>query len=306
MLFGGWTFEHALAAAVSEEKNTTNPRAPAANLQIFPPNNGTNAGNSYQTLGGTSEANRQQSTNTWKGVFNVSSYTQYFDVDEDNVLNRLMSSLNPLSGDFFSKIDANPHLYGLVWVSTTLVFVISSLGNCATYLMHKRSDSSSSWRFDVSYVNVAACSVYGYALLVPLGFYFLLQYLGSSASLIHFWCLWGYSFFVLTLSSFLLVIPVEFLRWTITILAGVSSASFIAVNLKMHIQSNDLTVVLAAAFVLQMGLTIFIKICGLRSCDAKRVLDGQNRENLQGSVERYCKLSLLLFMVLRTTYASDL
>lgn len=56
------------------------------------------------------EANGQQSANTWKGVFSVSSYTQYFNVDEDIVMNRLMSSLNPLSGDFFSKIDANPDL----------------------------------------------------------------------------------------------------------------------------------------------------------------------------------------------------
>ncbi|OIT19264.1 PREDICTED: protein YIPF1 homolog [Nicotiana attenuata] len=126
--------------------------------------------------------------------------------------------------------------------------------------MHKRSDSSSSWSFDVNYVNVAAGSVYGYALLVPMGFYFLLQYLGSSASLIRFWCLWGYSLFVLTLSSFLLVIPIEFLRWTITLLAGAASASFVAANLKMYIQSNDLTIVLVAAFVLQMGLTIFIKM----------------------------------------------
>lgn len=247
-------------AVVIEEKSTTNPQAPAANLQIFPPNSGASTGSGYQTLGGTSEANGQQSANTWKGVFSVSSYTQYFNVDEDIVMNRLMSSLNPLSGDFFSKIDANPDLYGLVWVSATLIFVISSLGNCATYLMHKRSDSSSSWSFDVNYVNVAASSVYGYALLVPMGFYFLLQYLGSSASLIRFWCLWGYSLFVLTLSSFLLVIPIEFLRWTITLLAGAASASFVAANLKMYIQSNDLTIVLVAAFVLQMGLTIFIKM----------------------------------------------
>jgi hypothetical protein len=35
---------------------------------------------------------------------------QYFNVDTDIVVNRLMSSFYPIGGDFFSKIDANPDL----------------------------------------------------------------------------------------------------------------------------------------------------------------------------------------------------
>lgn len=91
--------------------------------------------------------------------------------------------------------------YGLVWISTTLMFVIAALGNCSTYLMDKRSDSSTSWSFDVNYVNVAACTVYGYAVIVPLAFYFLLQYLGPKPRLISFWCMWGYSLFIFIPSS---------------------------------------------------------------------------------------------------------
>lgn len=56
------------------------------------------------------EGFEQQPANNWKGVFNISSYTQYFNVDTDIVLNRLLSSLHPTSGDFFDKIDANPDL----------------------------------------------------------------------------------------------------------------------------------------------------------------------------------------------------
>ncbi|KAF8395171.1 hypothetical protein HHK36_019112 [Tetracentron sinense] len=224
-----------------------------------------------------------------------------------------MSSLYPNGGEFFRKIDANPDLYGLIWISTTLVFVIASLGNCATYLMRKRSDHNTSWSFDVSYINVAACAVYGYALVVPVTFYFLLQYLGSNASLVRFWCMWGYSLFVFILSSvsitflegsqlrgfnplrsqcrsggldlveggfepgndgpsrylthlatinfqFLLVIPVEFLRWIIIILTGAASACFVALNIKSYIEGSDLTVVVVASFFLQMALALFIKI----------------------------------------------
>lgn len=254
-------------AVVTEgnKTTTTSYEAPQANLQIFPPN-GVGGGRGYHTLGSPSAnhaegVEQMSSTNNWKGVFNISSYTQYFNVDTDIVLNRLMSSLYPINGDFFSKIEANPDLYGLVWITTTLVFVIASLGNCGTYLMNKHSDSSTSWSFDVSYISLAACSIYGYAVVVPLGFYFLLQYLGSNASLVRFWCMWGYSFFILVLSSFLLVIPVEFLRWIIIIITGGASATFVALNLRSHIEgNNDLTMVLVAAFILQMGLALFIKM----------------------------------------------
>lgn len=70
----------------------------------------------YLYLSLLAEGFEQQPANGWKGVFNISSYTQYFNVDTDIVLNRLMSSLYPIGGDFFSKIDANPDLWVLIFI----------------------------------------------------------------------------------------------------------------------------------------------------------------------------------------------
>ncbi|CAI0411175.1 unnamed protein product [Linum tenue] len=257
-------------AVVTEEKSPKNYEVPEASMQTFPPSSngrgggvGSSSNNNnkgYQTMGAPTDGVEQQGPpNTWKGVFSVSSYVQYFNVDTDIVVNRLMSSFYPIGGDFFSKIDANPDLYGLVWISTTLVFLLSALGNCATYLMLKHTDSSASWNFDVGYVNAAAVSIYSYAIVVPLGFYFLLQYLGSTASLIRFWCMWGYSLFIFVPCSVLLVIPVEFLRWLIILGAGADSACFVTANLKTYVGGGDLTIVLAASFLLQLALAIFIK-----------------------------------------------
>ncbi|KAJ8766070.1 hypothetical protein K2173_020586 [Erythroxylum novogranatense] len=249
-------------AVVAEENSPKTYQVPEANMQTFPPNSGSGGGNSrgYQTLSTPEEGFEQQQPSNWKGVFSISSYMQYFNVDTDIVVSRLMSSFYPIGGDFFSKIDANPDLYGLVWISTTLVFVLASFGNCATYLIQKNTDNSASWSFDVGYVNVAACSIYGYAIAVPLAFYFLLQYLGSNASLIQFWCMWGYSIFIFVLSSFLMVIPVEILRWITILGAGVDSAFFVTSNLKSYAEGSDLTVVLVASFCLQLALAIFIKV----------------------------------------------
>ncbi|KAF7816392.1 protein YIPF1-like protein isoform X1 [Senna tora] len=251
-------------AVIADEKNTTNNAVlhavPEANMQIFPPNNGGDRGRGYQTLESPTETFEQQPTNNWSGVFSISSYTQYFNVDTDLVLNRLISSMNPAAGDFFTKIDANPDLYGLIWISTTLVFVLAALGNLATYLMQKRTDKSTSWSFDVSYVNAAACSIYGYAIVVPLAYYFLLHYLGATSSLIRFWCMWGYSLAIFIPTSFLLLIPVEALRWIIILLVGAASASFVALNLKSYIEGSDVSVMTVAAFFLQIALAIFIKV----------------------------------------------
>ncbi|KAJ1400973.1 Yip1 domain [Sesbania bispinosa] len=291
-------------AVITEEDNNTTKHVdvvPGANMQIFPPTNGGDRGRGYQTLSSPTEAFEQQPTNNWRGVFSVSSYSQYFNVDTDDVVTRLISSLNPVGGDFFSKIDANPDLYGLIWISTTLVFVLASLGNLATFLMQKHADNSTSWSFDVSYMNMAACSIYGYAIVVPLAYYFFLQYMGSNASLIRFWCMWGYSLTIFIVSSeklagavpqqseallhhrskdlpdrthipnhastiykgwikFLLIIPVEILRWLIILVTGVASASFVALNLRSYIDGNDLSVAIIAAFLLQIALAVFIKV----------------------------------------------
>ncbi|KAJ6902180.1 hypothetical protein NC651_019838 [Populus alba x Populus x berolinensis] len=249
-------------AVVTEEKAKTivNYEVPEASMQTFPPNINGGSGRGYQTLGSPPEGFEQQPPNNWKGVFSISSYMQYFNVDTDIVVNRLMSSFYPIGGDFFSKIDANPDLYGLVWVSTTLIFVLASLGNLATYLIQKRTDHKSSWSFDVGYVNVAVFSVYGYAIVVPLAFYFLFRYLESNPKLIQFWCMWGYSLFIFVPSSFLLVVPIEAFRWIVILVAGVDSGMFVASNLKTLVEGNDLAIMVVAAFFLQLALAIFFKV----------------------------------------------
>uniref|UniRef100_A0A7C9DSW5 Protein YIP n=1 Tax=Opuntia streptacantha TaxID=393608 RepID=A0A7C9DSW5_OPUST len=192
-------------AVISEEKKATAYAAPEANVQISPRQPGGDRVQGYQKIASSSGGGGPPPADNWQGVFNISSYAQYFNVDTDDVLNRLLSSLDPLRGDFFSRIDTNPDLYGLVWVSTTLVFVIASLGNLASYFGH-----SASWSFNVGY--------------------------------------------------FLLVIPVEFLRWMIILIACGVSACFVTSNLRSYVEGNSLMLVLAAASVLQFALGLFIKV----------------------------------------------
>ncbi|KAJ6720496.1 hypothetical protein OIU85_023685 [Salix viminalis] len=195
--------------------------------KTLPTNINGGGGRGYQTLGsppdcvscthGSTKTNSLMTSWWWEHV-HLSCYISFkvnFLLSEKN-----LSSNNPTIG----RIDANPDLYGPVWVSTTLIFVLASLGNLATYLIEKHTDHKASWSFDVGYVNVAVFSVYGYAIVVPLAFYFLLRYLKSNPKLIQLWCMWGYSLFIFIPSSFLLVIPIEVLRWIIVLAAGIDSA----------------------------------------------------------------------------------
>ncbi|KAL4329859.1 hypothetical protein AHAS_Ahas13G0342200 [Arachis hypogaea] len=83
---------------------------PLANMQTFPPSNARGRrGQVYQPITAqTAESFEQQPTTNWLGVFSVSSYSQYFNVETDVVVDRMICSLNPVPDDFFSKIDANP------------------------------------------------------------------------------------------------------------------------------------------------------------------------------------------------------
>lgn len=238
-------------AAVVEES-----QAPKTNLQVFPPGN---SGSSYQTPGAP-YGEDVQTPNTWSGYFNISSYQPYFNVDTDIVFDRLICAVYPMGG-FYMKIDSNPDMYGPVWISTTLVFILSALGNCAAYLMSNRSKTDIAWNFDVNYVNWAACAIYGYLLSVPAAFYFLLRYFGSNAGLVKLWCIWGYSLFIFIPTALLLVIPVEILRWIIILFAGTASAYFIGLNLKPYTNGqHDLFLWIICASVLQFALAIFIKV----------------------------------------------
>ncbi|WOL16523.1 hypothetical protein Cni_G25310 [Canna indica] len=242
-------------AVIAEEKPnaSTSQSTSPANLQVFPPPSG------GYVPPDSPYAGDDQAKNDWKGFFSISSYTQYFNVDTDVVVDRIITSVYPMD-DFSRKIDSNPDLYGPIWISATLVFMLAALGNYATYLISKRSEQSSDWEFDVSYVNWAACTMYGYAVAVPAAFYFLFQYFGLHASLVRLWCMWGYSLFIFIPTSLLLVVPSEIFRWIIIVLAGSASSWFIYLNLKISTDGSGMNPLVVSPLVLQFALALFIKI----------------------------------------------
>lgn len=241
------------------------------NLQIFPPSSAQDGTWGYQppTDGydpyaqpGAEDEGVEQSESGWKGLFSIATYRPYFNIDTFDVIDRIMCTLYPHRGDFCEKVQDNPDMYGPFWISTTLVFAVTALGNYASYLSSIKSEDKIDWHYDINYMSLAACLIYGYICLVPLGFYFLLRYLGISTPLVQLWCLYGYSLFIFIPASILLIFPTEFLRWTVIALAGLAAASFVALNMRSCMSGSDKWITACiSAFLMQIFLAFVIKLC---------------------------------------------
>ena len=164
----------------------------------------------------------------------------------------------------------------------------ASIGTFVTYVAHKWKKQE--WNYDINLVTWSAGVFYGYVTLVPLALYVVLKYFSAPSGLVQLFCLYGYSLFIfipalvlifspskhlnmigwdfdifftcLSLWQCLSVVPVEIFRWVIAGVAGFMSATFVALNLKAHINSagERSILIIASIFLLQLGLSVVLKL----------------------------------------------
>ncbi|KAE9448165.1 hypothetical protein C3L33_19938, partial [Rhododendron williamsianum] len=196
----------------------------------------------------------------WFQIFSLAYYKPYFDVDTSDVLERIKDSLIPFRGSFSEKTASNPDLYGPFWICTTLIFVAASIGTFVTYVAHKIHKKE--WNYDINLVTWSAGLFYGYVAVVPLCLYIILKYFSAPSGLVQLFCLYGYSLFVFIPALCLSIIPLEIFRWVVTGVAGFMSATFVALNLRNHIQSagERWFLIVAGIFLLQLALAVVLKL----------------------------------------------
>merc|ERR1719208_263805 len=110
-------------------------------------------------LGGEGEGDRERSGkyNFWSLEF----YSQWFDVDESDVRERILAGMTPrpsrpFLGHAVKKSRAD--LYGPFWVCATLVVAIAVSGNLAAYLQSPPSEGVGGglrWHYDFHKVTLA-------------------------------------------------------------------------------------------------------------------------------------------------------
>lgn len=162
-------------------------------------------------------------------------YQSYFDVDTNQVVQRVLWSFIPKPGDsnFLERcIRPNPDLYGPFWICATLIFSTAISGNLASYLQNANRDAYV-WSYDFNKVTLAATAVYTYVTLIPLALWLFLWYRKSDAgyTLLEILCIYGYSLAIYIPISILCVIQANWLQWLLAVVGSALSGSVLVLTL---------------------------------------------------------------------------
>ena len=125
------------------------------------------------------------------GIFSLGYYRGYFDVDTDQVLERIKQSFLP-TGTFLDLINAQGgDLWGPFWIPTTLAllsFMTSSLATWFTDFM-----ASKPFTYDYNTLSTAFSLIYIYVGLGSLALWATMKYLGCMVTWMEIIGLYGYS-----------------------------------------------------------------------------------------------------------------
>jgi len=166
--------------------------------------------------------------------YDIQYYKIYFDVDTTDIASRLTKAMSPFNNKFIEEVAPAPDLYGPFWVCTTLIFAMAAAGNFANYL---DSAKTTPWTYDFNKVTFAAFMVYGYGTGLPLLINLAAMYYSEAIGFVQLVCVYGYSFTVFIIASFLCVLPSEILRWLFVIGAFVVSGGMIWGNLGQRLEN---------------------------------------------------------------------
>ena len=166
------------------------------------------------------------------GFFSFEYYQPYFHVTQQTVLSRILRSLSPWRQDFFESADTTPDLYGPFWILTTIIFLLSLMGNLSTYIKHF---GEAQFEFRLELIRYGTIIVYSFGLGFPLALGLLLRFFKSNVTTFQVICLYGYSLSVFLPILILCVIPVSFVQWILMIYGILNSSFFLILNIRHEI-----------------------------------------------------------------------
>jgi len=221
-------------------------------------NNNTNLGNASFSMG---NVNSSSNYSFW----NIEYYSKYFNVDTKDVMDRILCTIIPKES-FFNKIDANPDLYGPVWISTTVIltlFVTSCIAKTlVTYLNDNKGDAK--YIYDFSLLSFATVTVYTYIGIVPLVVWFLCKYFAISLGLIDLYCLYGYGLSLWIPAAVFAILPNSLLHTIFIFLPGIISGYYLYYNIYPYTKRCDnklaSIVIFATIFTSLIILVLIFKI----------------------------------------------
>ncbi|VDK70074.1 unnamed protein product [Litomosoides sigmodontis] len=177
----------------------------------------------------TSDERSNRGGITEKNFFSFGFYQQYFNVDSDQVLSRILYSMLPRFPSNFiaDRIQPCPDLWGPFWISATLVFSTAICGNLAKYIQTSGASTSYQYGSDFRLVTAASTVIFCYIVLVPFVLYSLFWYRKSHLyySYMDILCAYGYSLSIFVPVSILWVLQAQWFRWFLIFVSVALSGS---------------------------------------------------------------------------------
>ncbi|KAJ3318593.1 hypothetical protein HDV06_007175 [Boothiomyces sp. JEL0866] len=133
------------------------------------------------------------------------------------VTNRMLLAVLPKKS-ILSEISDNPDFYGPFWIPATVVFALFATSTVAQSIAHREANQQ--YVVDITMLSFASVAVYTYVLAVPAVLYTLAKYYKADAvKLFDLINVYGYGMTIWIPTSVLCVLPFEFTRWILVILA---------------------------------------------------------------------------------------
>ncbi|CAF0789121.1 unnamed protein product [Rotaria sp. Silwood1] len=188
--------------------------------------NPSNEQHSSLTLPITTNNTKNEHLHIWQ----IEYYQKYFQIDTQQVLERLLASITPQPNKSYlnSTIRHNPDLYGPFWVCITFIVTVAISGNIVTYFHLPDGD----FQIDFSKITLSALFIYLYWWLMPTIIYFFFRYYlkRNEYTFLELLCIYGYSLTIFIPVSILWMIPITWLQWLLTIIASLISGSVLVVT----------------------------------------------------------------------------
>ncbi len=188
---------------------------------------------------------------------NITFLQKYFDIDTEEIKERLISSLIPLNSRFYNLIEKKPDLYGPFWIYTTLIFVISASGSMTKYLQGITNED-----YFQQFIPKAAYIIYGIGFCLPIIIFVIMYFFGSNTPFILILCTYSYSFSIY-IPIMILCIPIEKLQWVLLFIGVLQSTGFLIINLWKEIDKfvdNRKYFVLGIICIFQIFLFLILKL----------------------------------------------
>ena len=188
---------------------------------------------------------------------NITFLQIYFDLETDDIIQRLIASLIPFNKNFINLVEKKPDLYGPFWIYTTLIFIIASAGSLTKYIQGATQED-----YFQKFIPLAMSVIYGIGFCLPLIIKVLMYIFGSETAFVLVLNIYGYSFSIYG-PIFILCIPLEQLQWLLLFYAVLSSTCFLLLNFWKELNKyvdNRKYFVLGVICIFQVSLYFVIKL----------------------------------------------